>query len=49
MTVLHTGATKKYTTGWEHIFGKPTSGKGAKGAAKKIASKKGAKKKRKKT
>lgn len=48
MTVLHTGATKKYVAGWENIF----SGKGKKpaetakkpAAAKKKAGKKPAKK-----
>jgi hypothetical protein len=41
MTVLHTGATKKYVAGWEGIFG-PAGGKGKKpaGGAKKAAGKK---------
>ena len=42
MTVLHTGATKKYVAGWEGIFGS-TGGKGKRPAraAKKPAGKKG--------
>ncbi len=41
MTVLHTGATKKYVAGWETVFG-PAGGRGKKsaGGAKKAAGKK---------
>lgn len=52
MTVLHTGATKKYVAGWQNIFsGKKTAGAtkkagtGTKAAGKKPTLKKSSKKK----
>lgn len=55
MTVLHTGATKKYVAGWQNIFGgKKTAGTtkkaatGTKPVAKKGTAKKASKKKGKK-
>ncbi|HEV3007152.1 MAG TPA: hypothetical protein VGX78_21970 [Pirellulales bacterium] len=49
MTVLHTGATKKYVAGWEAVFSRAGSkGKKTADGAKKAAGKKAKAKSRKK-
>jgi hypothetical protein len=44
MTVLNTGANKKYTQGWEAVFGGKKAAKPAQSAKPKAASKKPVKK-----
>ncbi|HEV3025127.1 MAG TPA: hypothetical protein VGX76_21800 [Pirellulales bacterium] len=48
MTVLHTGATKKYVAGWEAVFSRAGKGKKMAGVAKKTAGKNAKAKSRKK-
>jgi hypothetical protein len=44
MTVLHTGATKKYVAGWEVVFSAAGKAKKSAEGGKKVAGKKAAKK-----